>query len=971
MIKIKLDFPILIACGMMMIISLAHGQKTDSKAIESMIRVFKSDPKGPYKDIRWFCKDGSTRPPKERCPEPGMQRARYRDEVKKLAETDHIFLGQILATTEYTEFWDAANNHSRLKQYMLERYLFRSDNGWILRRAQYYRGAIQAEDEEQWGLNFFNWLLTDENVINKNFFLVRQAAMDIPHQGDDNRTQMVRSLSKELADSLPGFQDIRIKIHGKPDASDIQSVNKFRDANKSKLSSDQLNKMNDLISHMEIIYRPVDLNTLNKYLGQLPKGSGIADSVRNLIKDYNSYKSKTEKAKHLAQTLFQIRNAMLTGMKSTGRLALLDISINLENILFREAGTWENKTPGDLMQKAYLLGMASTGCGYMELWEWEELQKQFYMIDQKELSLPELNDLFEASRRSVEWSTGMMRAGFKDAIDLFSAFEPKVPGFIDDRVRSSILLPLGECVSNIGSFLSSEIKLSNTVMGIPGQSHIRGINPGYALGELVVLNEITDKTEISGDKIYVFDHPPADLKPVAGIATVSEGNLVSHVQLLARNLGIPNAVISEENLEALKPFSGQKVFYAVSKKGTVIMKPSVEMTAEEKKLFEVKKRQESKIVVPTEKINLNQTNTLNLRALQANQSGVICGPKAANLGQLKMLFPDNVVEGIVIPFGIFRQHMDQIIPGKNISYWAFLNNIFKTAETMRAQGQSDAEIDVFTLGQLDVLREAIKNMPLKMEFISDLENQFNKIFGQKLGNIPVFLRSDTNMEDLKDFTGAGLNLTLFNVLERDKVLSGIKEVWASPYAERSYKWRQKILLNPENVYPSILIIPGVNVNCSGVLITTGIQSGNENDLTIAFSRGVGGAVEGQAAETYLLKTGGGYLLQSPAREFSYTVLPATGGTEKKYATFEKPVLSHSNLEQIRNFTEKIRQQMTKKEDLGPGPYDIELGLKDNKIWLFQIRPFVENKNAKGSEYLASIAPEIPQNKKIEVNKPLP
>ncbi len=163
-------------------------------------------------------------------------------------------------------------------------------------------------------------------------------------------------------------------------------------------------------------------------------------------------------------------------------------------------------------------------------------------------------------------------AVYKNVIELYSGFEPLVYGFNDDQIRSSSLLYLGNCVSELGEFISKEADLSNKVMDIPGQSHIRGINPGYAMGELVVINEITEKTNISGDKIYVFNNPPADLKPVAGIATVTEGNMVSHVQLLARNLGIPNAVISADNLEQLKKYNGKKVFYAVSNKGTVIMK---------------------------------------------------------------------------------------------------------------------------------------------------------------------------------------------------------------------------------------------------------------------------------------------------------------------------------------------------------------------------------------------------------------
>ncbi len=177
-------------------------------------------------------------------------------------------------------------------------------------------------------------------------------------------------------------------------------------------------------------------------------------------------------------------------------------------------------------------------------------------------------------------------------------------------------------------------------------------------------------------------------------------------------------------------------------------------------------------------------------------------------------------------------------------------------------------------------------MPLKPEFVSQLENDFKTILGKELGDIPVFLRSDTNMEDLKDFTGAGLNLTLFNVVDKNKILEGIKDVWASPYTERSFKWRQKYLLNPENVFPSILVIPTVDVDYSGVLITKGISNGNDDDLTIAFSRGAGGAVDGQSAETYLIKNNGGFQFLAPAREQYYNSLPTTGGTGKKLATFE-------------------------------------------------------------------------------------
>lgn len=238
-----------------------------------------------------------------------------------------------------------------------------------------------------------------------------------------------------------------------------------------------------------------------------------------------------------------------------------------------------------------------------------------------------------------------------------------------------------------------------------------------------------------------------------------------------------------------------------------------------------------------------------------------------------------------------------------------------------------------------------------------------------MGNIPVFLRSDTNMEDLKEFTGAGLNLTLFNILDEEAILNGIKRVWASAYTERSFKWRQKYLSNPENVFPSILIIPSVDVDYSGVMITKGINSGNDQDLTVAFSRGAGGAVDGQSAETRLI-TNDEDILLAPARQVDYIRLPASGGTKQYVTRFNTPILNDNNIKDIRKIARKVRSTMAETSDDSKQAYDVEFGFKDNKLWLFQIRPFVENKQAKRSDYLNSIAPKIDLDQKIKLTSAL-
>ncbi len=959
----------------LLVTQIAIGQTKSKSAkytdteIAQLVNSYKKDPKGPYRDIRWFCPDGSLVLPQERCTElGGVQRARYKDEVVALGKNNHIYLGQILSATEIADFWDASNDHSRAKQYQMEQFLRANADGWINKRAQYYRGAYQVEDEENWGIRYFWWVLEDTARVRDKFFFIRQSAKDIPHAAESNLTLSVRAVSKEISDVYAPFMDLRVKLHGQPENGDIQRVKDFRAKNKTKLTPELEDEVHKVVADMDLLYKPIDINDLKVLTKKLPVNSSIAATLSTFMTYYAKAETIGERGRLIAGAALSIRKEISKPMKPSARLALLDISNQLESILNKEAAEWNPTTLRSQMRKVKILGEAATGFGYLSLWEWEEVEPELTALGKKDITLKELNAYVDNVRRMVEWGAGMVRASYEDVVKLYGGFEPLANGFVDDKVRASVLLQMGSSVSKLGDFFAAKAGFANNLMGISNQSAARGLNPGYAFGELVVTTQSPEEIEVSNDKIYVFHRPPADLKPVAGIATVTEGNMVSHVQLLARNLGIPNAVVSMENLTALLPYNGKKVFYAVSTKGTVIIKGEADMTEEERALFAKKVRNEEKITVPVELMELNNAHVLNLRNIDASFSGKVCGPKAANLGQLKQMFPDHVVEGLVIPFAIFRVHFDQPMPDHDMSYWQFLNEIFQSAESQLADGKSDAEVEKIVLAKLSVLEKAIKQMPLQPDFQAELTALFVEVFGKPLGQVPVFIRSDTNMEDLKDFTGAGLNLTLFNVLDADLILQGIKDVWASPYIERSYKWRQKYLLNPENVFPSILIIPSVDADCSGVLITKGVNNGLLDDNTVAFNRGVGGAVEGQASETWLLSASGKNILLSPAREPMYTSIPATGGTAKVHTDFNEPVLSNTNLTALREMSKALNKKLP---TVGvKGPYDVELGFKDDKIWLFQVRPFVENKRAAASEYLRSIAPEVDENLLISIDSEL-
>ncbi len=965
--------PVILFLSTLLLVQAAKGQGHDPLKLKAKVQAFKNDIRGPYKDLRWFCTDGSLRAPKDPCPDaigPGVQHARYKDEVVALGKDHHLFFGQILAATDPEEFWDEGHNHSRLKQYQLGKYLEGVDDGWILRKAQYYRGAVQSEDEAAWGLAFYEGLLGDNSLPETDYFLIRQSMKDIPHKGDDNLAQRIRSQSKVISDTYLPFMDLRVKIHSQPEASDLGRVQAFRQKHRGSMPPEMQKEMDRLLTTLREFYKPVDLK---RFIAGMPllKEGPMATPIASFVQAMALEDSPAHQIRLSAEMLFDLRKGLLEETRPKARLQLLELSLQLEEVVFKNAPLWEANSLEEGLDKICHLGMAAVGAGYLELWEWQELLGHLGQYRHEEFSLAELHQFLESARAAVEWSAAMIKAHYQETVNTYGSFEPLAYGFIDDQVRGSVALPLGQAVGRLGTYMARVSNLTNQVMQIPNQSSIRGLNPGYAMGELVVVGGSSEDIEVVSDKIYLFERSPSDLKPVAGIATVAEGNLVSHVQLLARNLGIPNAALSDENLQSLKPYDGQRVFYAVSNRGSVILKPASEMTAEEKALFEQKARSEECIAVPVDKIRLDQKNILNMRDVGVTDSGILCGPKAANLGELKKLFPEHVVEGLVIPFGIFREHMDLPMPGQKGSYWDFLNAMFQQAAKLRAGDSPEPEVENYQLRQLEILREAIKNMALKPAFIMSLNDSFSSVLGKPLGEVPVFLRSDTNMEDLKDFTGAGLNLTLFNVVDREKILQGIKDVWASPYTERSFKWRQRYLLNPENVFPSILVIPSVDVDCSGVLITKGINAGGQEDLTLAFSRGAGGAVDGQAAETYLVGNLYGYRLLAPAREPHFNRLPESGGTQRMVANFNQPVLSPSNLEQVREMAHHIRTRIPESTRDGyQGAYDVELGFRKDTLWLFQIRPFVENKKAMSSGYLEAISPNIDSNRKIPSSTPI-
>src|SRR5690606_31959827 len=112
-------------------------------------------------------------------------------------------------------------------------------------------------------------------------------------------------------------------------------------------------------------------------------------------------------------------------------------------------------------------------------------------------------------------------------------------------------------------------------------------------------------------------------------------------------------------------------------------------------------------------------------------------------------------------------------------------------------------------------------------------------------------------------------------------------------------------------------------------------------------------------------------LVAPAREPVYLTVPATGGSVKAQTSFEQPIVRPHQIQKVRVLSFLLREEMPTQEGIGvDGPYDVELGFKDDHLWLFQVRPFVENKRAAASTYLQHIPPSYDPKRSISSRTPL-
>jgi hypothetical protein len=952
--------------------SLTSAQVKEGRAA---IESFKANPKGPFFQIHWYCKDGTVLPPAGRpCVDRGggNQHAELSPLAKKL-NSWNLRVGTILTGLKYEELLDAPLDHHWLRELVLHKYLAEIDNGWIYRRAVSYRGAWQVEDEERAGRQFLVQLFSDRQWILRNYYLAGQLVLTIPHGSADSRVRRIRNLAAALGNQNASFQRIRAKIHGYPGREDVDLVREYSAS--QKVDENSRTQLKELTKLLVEYYSPEQWMPMLRAAQKDFEGTDVYRSLENVIQEISSGNDVRllAAAANLTMTIREEVERSADGRKN---LRLLDL-----NAVIHEKANENPKSLPDLPRHGLLtrtldiLRMA-TGCGLLSKRQLGALRQEVEALRRRE-SLPaaEYRNAIRYLGRATEWSRATVSRDFGPLVMHYQSVEPLAKSLVDHLLRSSVALPLAQQLDVLLADADLSTGIRHSLFGQASTAGVAGLNPGVAAGKLGMLDQdAIEKGAIDPRGIYVIPQTAADLKPMAGILTLDSGNLLSHAQLLAANLGIPNAVIPSSIRPLLEKASGTEVFYAVTPRNVVVLKETTKLTSEERKLFtEQPAGPRRRITLDTSRLKLDDTRLRKLIELSSRDSGVIVGPKAANLGQLASYFPNEVAPGVVVPFGIFQTHIARDLDdsGKTLEQQIIEANA--QAERLRDQGAEPSTISSYMYPRLAHFRKVIQSMPLMPAFEKQLIETMRREFGEE-GSYGVFVRSDTNAEDLPEFTGAGLNLTVPNVVGEAKILKAVRDVWASPFTERAYDWRSRAMRGTEKVYPSVIVMEAVPSDKSGVIATVDLENGDTSSITVNASEGVSAVVDGGVAESLLLTREAGVRLLQQCRATYRKTLKPGGGFQNLPALGGDTLLTPEEISQVRKLVREVNAKYppAKSESGATLPWDIEFGFERGALRLFQIRPLVRFQEWTTLEALSRLEGEVPRDARVALHqRPLP
>lgn len=442
----------------------------------------------------------------------------------------------------------------------------------------------------------------------------------------------------------------------------------------------------------------------------------------------------------------------------------------------------------------------------------------------------------------------------------------------------------------------------------------QALNVAKGIGRIHIIKTLDEHVEIGSNEILILDEVPIQLPPVAGIITTKPSTPLSHINLLAKGWGVPNAYIKNAQ-ELFKEYDGWWVSFETKNDNYVIKR------ADRTQLDEYLKGQLARRDLMTPRSDLSIKRLASLRE-QRRKDIIAYGGKSANLGEVlnARLAGITVPNGFGIPFYYYTQFIEE-------------NDLDEPIIEMMSD-QKFVHDPAYRRERLTQLRATIQkgkvNQGLRAEVFRRLKTEY--------AGKGVFVRSSSNSEDLPNFSGAGLYSSVPNVLDPEQVVEAVKTVWASLWNYEAYEARERAGIVHLKTYMGVLIQEGINSESSGVMITTDpYNRENNNAIYISAKRGLGiKVVEGKKIAEQILFTprSNSVRVLTRSEEESLLTFDENGGVKEISISGDRAVLTDDVARRLARAAAKI------KAVFGGRQQDIEWAYMRGQIFIVQSRAFI-------------------------------
>lgn len=449
---------------------------------------------------------------------------------------------------------------------------------------------------------------------------------------------------------------------------------------------------------------------------------------------------------------------------------------------------------------------------------------------------------------------------------------------------------------------------------IAREQEYQALNVAKGLGRIHVIPKLDEHVEIGFNEIVVLNEVPVQLPPVAGVITSQPSTPLSHINLLAKGWGIPNAYIKNAHA-LLKQYDGRWVEFETKRDRYSIKLADIDQ------LREYQRRLAERRDVMKPRFNLAETRLLGLGQQRARMT-IAFGGKSANLGEVMSAR----LPGILVPNGF-------TIPFYYYDQFLLANKLDDTIYTL-LNDQKFVHDPAYRREKLASLRESIKTAKFDERLRAQILARVKREFPGK----GLFVRSSSNSEDLPNFSGAGLHSTVPNVRDPDQLADAIKTVWASLWNFEAYEARERSVIDHSKIFMAVLIQEGINSESSGVMITTDpFDKDNKGSIYISAKRGLGiKVVEGKRVAEQILFGGRSNAVRVLTRsdEDSLLTFDEKGGVKEVAITGERVVLTDNVIRRLVTAATAIKRVF------GSRDQDIEWAYMKGQIYIVQSRPFI-------------------------------